>query len=75
MSERVSGTVKWFDGSKGFGFIEREGEADVFVHYRGIRGEGYRTLKDGQRVEFEIINTPKGPQANDVSVVDEVVSQ
>lgn len=68
MSERVSGTVKWFDGSKGFGFIEREGEPDVFVHYRGIRGEGYRSLKDGQRVEFEIIDTPKGPQANDVSV-------
>lgn len=70
MSERVTGTVKWFDGSKGFGFIEHEGGADIFVHYRGIRGDGFRTLKDGQAVEFEIMDTPKGPQANDVSVVD-----
>lgn len=70
MSERVRGSVKWFDGSKGFGFLEREGEADVFVHFRGIRDDGYRTLKDGQQVEFEVIDTPKGPQANDVSIVE-----
>ena len=50
----VSGTVKWFNDAKGFGFIEREGEADVFVHYRAINGDGRRTLRDGQKVTFEI---------------------
>lgn len=69
MSERVKGKVKWFNGSKGFGFIERDEGDDVFVHYRAISGEGYRTLEDGQEVEFEIVETPKGFQAENVSVV------
>ncbi|MFN2225788.1 MAG: cold-shock protein, partial [Anaerolineae bacterium] len=63
MSERVSGTVKWFNGSKGYGFIEREGGKDVFVHYSAIQGEGYRNLEEGQRVEFEIEQDPKGLRA------------
>jgi CspA family cold shock protein len=70
MSERQSGTVKWFNDAKGFGFIEREsGEDDVFVHFRSIRGEGYRTLKQGARVEFDISETEKGFQAEDVAEV------
>ena len=54
MSERVVGTVKWFNGTKGFGFIEREGGADVFVHFSAIRGEGFKNLEEGQKVEFRI---------------------
>ncbi len=69
MSERITGTVKWFDGAKGYGFIEREQGNDIFVHFRGIRGEGFRTLQDGQLVEFQIVETPKGLQAEDVAVV------
>ncbi len=69
MSERVSGRVKWFNAPKGFGFIEREDESDVFVHYRGIRGEGYKSLQDGQAVSFAVVETPKGLQAEDVEVV------
>lgn len=67
--ERVKGTVKWFNGAKGYGFIQRDDGADVFVHYRGIRGDGYRTLEDGQEVEFDIVESPKGLQAEDVAVV------
>ena len=52
MSERVTGTVKWFDTKKGFGFLTREGEKDVFVHYSAIQGEGYKKLEDGRRVRF-----------------------
>ncbi len=70
MSERVNGRVKWFNAPKGFGFIEREDESDVFVHYRGIRGEGYKSLQDGQSVSFSVVETPKGLQAEDVVVVD-----
>ena len=70
MSERVNGTVKWFDGSKGYGFIQREGADDVFVHFRAIRGDGHRSLKDGQRVEFTITQGKKGLQADDVEIVD-----
>ena len=71
MSEqRVQGTVKWFNSPKGYGFIERENESDVFVHFRGIRGDGYRTLQDGQRVEFFLIQTAKGVQAEDVAVIE-----
>ena len=63
----VTGTVNWFNDAKGFGFIEREGEADVFVHYRAINGEGRRTLHDGQQVTFEITQGEKGPQADNVT--------
>ena len=69
MSERVTGTVKWFNGSKGYGFIEREGGADVFVHFSAIRGEGYRNLEEGQTVEFTIEQDQKGLRAADVAVV------
>ena len=67
--ERITGTVKWFNGAKGYGFIQREDGADVFVHYRGITGEGYRTLEDGQEVEFDIVETQKGLQAENVAVI------
>ena len=63
---RMVGKVKWFNNSKGWGFIERAGEADVFVHYSSIEEEGFRTLKEGEDVEFEIIDGPKGPQAESV---------
>ncbi len=66
MSERVQGTVKWFNASKGYGFIAREGGEDVFVHYSALQSEGYRSLDEGQRVEFTIERTPKGLQATDV---------
>lgn len=66
MAEREQGTVKWFDAAKGFGFIAREGGDDVFVHFRAIRGDGFRTLEDGQRVEFDVIKGQKGLQADDV---------
>jgi len=69
MAEREQGTVKWFDAAKGYGFIEREQGEDVFVHFRAIRGEGYRTLDQGQRVEFEVTRSEKGLQANDVAAV------
>jgi CspA family cold shock protein len=66
MSERVTGTVKWFNGSKGYGFIARDGGEDVFVHYSAIQGEGFRNLDEGDRVEFEIEQGQKGPAAADV---------
>ena len=69
MSERHSGTVKWFNDAKGYGFIERETGDDVFVHYKSIRGEGFRTLKQGTRVEFDISETDKGFQAEDVAEI------
>ncbi|UVE16700.1 cold shock domain-containing protein [Pseudomonas sp. LS44] len=67
MADRESGTVKWFNDAKGYGFIQRESGADVFVHYRAIRGEGHRSLSEGERVEFSVIDGQKGPQAEDVS--------
>jgi CspA family cold shock protein len=70
MSERVQGTVKWFNNSKGYGFIEQEQGEDVFVHFRAIQGDGYRTLNEGQRVEFSIAEGQKGLQAQDVSKVE-----
>ncbi len=69
MSERHSGTVKWFNDAKGYGFIEREAGDDVFVHYRSIRGEGFRTLKQGARVEFDLSESDKGFQAEDVAEI------
>ena len=63
---KVTGQVKWFNNSKGFGFIGREGGADVFVHYTAISGEGYRSLQEGDNVEFEIVQGQKGPQAAEV---------
>lgn len=64
----ATGTVKWFNDAKGYGFIERDGEEDVFVHYSAIVGEGYRTLAEGAEVEFEIEQDEKGPRAADVVV-------
>ncbi len=69
MSERISGTVKWFNAAKGYGFISRDGGDDVFVHYSAIKSEGFRKLEEGQRVEFSVEDSPKGPQAADVSVL------
>jgi CspA family cold shock protein len=69
MSERIQGTVKWFNGDKGFGFIAREGGADVFVHFSAIQGEGFRNLQEGQRVEFAVEKGPKGLQASNVTVL------
>jgi CspA family cold shock protein len=69
MSERVLGTVKWFNASKGYGFIEVEEGDDVFVHYSAIQADGFRTLEEGQRVEFSIEQGPKGLQAADVAIV------
>jgi cold shock protein len=60
------GTVKWFDNAKGFGFISREGGSDVFVHHTAILGEGYKSLAEGQQVEFEVTKGPKGDQAENV---------
>lgn len=62
----MTGKVKWFDSSKGFGFIEREGGDDVFVHFSAIKTEGYKTLQEGQQVQFEIENSQRGPQATNV---------
>ena len=69
MSEKEQGTVKWFNGSKGYGFIERAEGDDVFVHYNAIVGEGYRNLEDGQQVEFIVTEGPKGLQATEVVVI------
>ena len=66
MSKREIGTVKWFNSTKGFGFIERENQKDVFVHYSEINTTGYRTLEEGQRVEFTVVDGHKGPQAQNV---------
>lgn len=63
------GKVKWFNNSKGYGFIEQEGGNDVFVHFSAILGTGYKSLEEGQQVEFEITQGPKGPQAANVRVV------
>ena len=68
MSETTNGTVKWFNGDKGYGFIEREGGPDLFVHHSAIRGEGFKNLEEGQRVEFNVEKGPKGLQATDVTV-------
>ncbi|OQY25537.1 MAG: cold-shock protein [Anaerolineaceae bacterium 4572_32.1] len=69
MSDRETGTVKWFNASKGYGFISREGADDVFVHYSALLMEGFKTLDEGQRVEFSVEEGPKGPQAANVTPV------
>ncbi|MFH1198125.1 MAG: cold-shock protein [bacterium] len=70
MPQRETGTVKWFNNTKGYGFIEREQGDDVFVHYSSISsGEGYRTLKEGQKVSFTVGEGQKGPQAQEVELV------
>lgn len=69
MTDRMNGTVKWFNGAKGYGFIARESGDDVFVHYSSIQGGGYRNLEEGQQVEFEVEQGPKGPQAVNVTAV------
>ena len=66
MSERIVGTVKWFNGNKGYGFISRDNGPDVFVHYSAIQSDGYRNLMEGQKVEFTVENGPKGLQAANV---------
>lgn len=69
MSQRVSGTVKWFNAEKGYGFIQRESGGDVFVHYSAIQSAGFRSVQEGQRVEFTVVQGNKGPQAQDVTVL------
>ncbi len=69
MSERITGTVKWFNSEKGYGFIAREDGADVFVHYSAIEGSGFRNLAEGEQVEFTVEQSPKGPQAANVTKV------
>ena len=69
MSERTTGTVKWFNASKGYGFIARDSGQDVFVHQTAIQAEGYRTLEEGQRVEFEVESGAKGPKAVNVKAL------
>lgn len=66
----VTGTVKWFNESKGFGFIQRESGPDVFAHYSAISSTGFRTLNEGQRVEFTVTQGQKGPQAENIVVID-----
>jgi CspA family cold shock protein len=68
MSNRENGTVKWFDNAKGYGFIQRGAGDDVFVHFRQIQGNGYRTLQEGQQVEFNVVQGQKGLQAENVTV-------
>jgi len=70
MAERETGTVKWFNTTKGYGFITRDQGEDVFVHYTAVRGEGFRSLSEGQRVEFTVAEGTKGPQAQDVDILD-----
>ena len=69
MSVREQGIVKWFNDSKGFGFIQRNSGEDIFVHFRAIQGDGYRSLQDGQKVEFIVVEGQKGLQAEEITVV------
>ncbi|MEO1442864.1 MAG: cold-shock protein [Chloroflexota bacterium] len=69
MAERVEGTVKWFSNEKGYGFIAQPNGEDIFVHYSAISGAGYRSLEEGQKVEFEVTQGQKGKQASDVKVL------
>ena len=67
MADRITGTVKWFNAAKGYGFIAHEGGKDVFVHFSAIESDGYRSLNEGEQVEFAIEDSPKGPQAVNVT--------
>ena len=69
MAERIQGTVKWFNSSKGYGFISQENGDDVFVHYNSIIGDGYKTLNENDKVEFVVTDGEKGPQAAEVEVI------
>lgn len=69
MADRIVGTVKWFNNTKGYGFLSQEGGADVFVHYSAIQTDGYRSLEEGQKVEFSIEKGPKGLQASNVTII------
>jgi cold shock protein len=69
MAERKQGSVKWFNSTKGFGFISQEGGDDVFVHYQSIVGDGYKTLNENDKVEFSVTQGPKGLQASEVKVI------
>jgi CspA family cold shock protein len=69
MSERIIGIVKWFNAAKGYGFLAQDSGSDIFVHFSAIQMDGYRTLKEGQKVEFSIENGPKGLQAVNVTAV------
>ena len=73
MMSKTIGKVKWFNNAKGYGFIEQPGEQDIFVHYSSITGDGYKTLIQGQEVEFEVTDGPKGPQAENVMKVAESI--
>jgi CspA family cold shock protein len=70
MAARERGTVKWFNNEKGFGFIQRENGGDVFVHFKAIAADGYKSLSEGQSVEFSVTKGPKGLQAEEVKVID-----
>jgi len=70
---QYKGTVKWFNNAKGFGFLGREGGADVFVHYSSIQSDGYKSLKEGDEVEFDIIEGTKGPQADHVVRINDII--
>ncbi|MBK7105608.1 MAG: cold-shock protein [Melioribacteraceae bacterium] len=69
MAERKEGTVKWFNNSKGYGFIQQSEGEDLFVHFKSIVGDGYKSLKEGQKVEFTVGEGQKGPQAQDVKIL------
>ncbi|HET7845094.1 MAG TPA: cold-shock protein [Xanthomonadales bacterium] len=69
MSERKTGTVKWFNDAKGFGFITQEAGEDLFVHFRAIQGTGFKSLQEGQKVSFQVVKGPKGLQADQVQVL------
>ncbi len=70
MTQREQGTVKWFNSDKGYGFIERDNGSDVFIHYSAIEGDGYRSVEDGQRVEFDVVEGARGLQAQAVIKLD-----